>query len=1158
LLVIRQVDYQNGAEPSRAGTNGEAATRAGTLQGAAAAGGNGVSHDKRALLKVPPSRRAAPRELRRVAPGVPRALSFAQERLFVLHELAPGLVAYNTPIVLRLRGSLDIAALRRTCDELLRRHEVLRTTVRLDGDDLRVEVLEDVAVPFSLTVLPDALSEEGIRAAVEGEVRRPFDLGRDVLLRAQLFRVADDDHVVVLASHHIASDEVSKRILTKELSALYASFVNDEPSPLPGPALGYADYAAWQRDEAAGGRLADGLAWWRGTMSSAPEAIDLPVDRPRPPRESFQGAKYRSLLSPGTLAALKAIARQEKATLFMVLLGAFSGILERYCGQGDVVVGSPVSGRNRPELSDMVGLFLNTLPLRVRTSGDPSFAELVRRARAAAVGAFSHQEVPFEQIVEALHPGRDLSRNPLFQVMLTLRGRATTPPELAGLQAEPFGFEGGWSKFDIAAVCSESERGLEILWQYATDLFDASTIEAMARHLEALVRAGTEAPEVALSALPLMGSEERSLVVETWNQTEAAFPDACVHDLVGAQAAATPERLAVGDSKGWLTYRQLDERANRLAHHLQGLGAGPDVVVAVCVERSVDMEVAVLAVLKAGAAYLPLDPGYPTDRLSFMLADSQAAVLVAGSGLAGRLPAHPVTVLVDHVELAHLPASAPLSAVSPSNLAYVIYTSGSTGKPKGVMVEHRGVVNRLAWMQEAYHLVEADTVLQKTPLSFDVSAWEVLWPVMTGARLFMARPDGHRDATYLAQVLADQAISVAHFVPSMLSVFLDAGGAERASALRLVVCSGEALADQLKERFFEHFPAVELANLYGPTEASIDVTYERCRPGQPVTIGRPIANTQAYVLDDHGAPLPPGAPGELYLGGVGLARGYLGRPELTAERFPPSPFRPGERLYRTGDRARARPDGRLEYLGRLDDQVKLHGLRIELGEVEAVLAEHGPVKEVAVVMREDSPGGSRLVAYVTPATTDLASLGAHARRYLPGYMVPSQVVALDELPRTPSGKTDRRALPPPGAPAGNASVAPGTPLEKRVADPRGHQGGAHEAPRNPTEERLAAIFAELLGLDEVGVDDDFFALGGHSLLANQVVVRARRELDIALPVHALFVAPTVATLAAEVEAERAATAAVDEELEAIVVALAALSEEEAATLMAETRDEEDH
>lgn len=1054
---------------------------------------------------MPPVRRAAPRPQgapRRLVPGAPPALSFAQERMFLLHQLAPDLVAYNTPTVLHLRGPLDLDALRRACDELVLRHKVLRTAVRFDGDDLRVEVLPGTGAPFSLTELPEGTSEAEVRARVQEEVRTRFDLGGDVLLRAHVFRLAADDHVVVLNSHHIATDEVSKRVLLSDLSALYGAFCAGLPSPLEPLALSYADYAAWQRAEAEHGKLGADLAWWEEVLSSAPEAIDLPLDHPRPAQASYRGAKHRSFLDNEVLGALKAMARRERATTFMALLGAFSGLLERYCGQGEVVVGSPVSGRSLAEVAEMVGLFLNTLALRVSTAGDPSLSELVRRARATSLGAFSHQDVPFERVVQALRPGRDLSRNPLFQVLLTVRSSGATAVHLAGLQAEPAGFEEGWAKVDLSLICWESERGLEITWQYATDLFERATIEAMARHFEAFVRAGTEAPDVALSDLPLMDDEERHRVLEEWNATEAPYPEGVLPDLLAQQAAATPDRPAVGDHRGWLTYREVDERANRLAHYLRGHGAGPDVVVAVCVPRSVDMEVAVLAVLKSGAAYLPLDAGYPPDRLAFMLEDSKAAVLVTDTTLAGALPSHPVTVLVDSTDLGDQPAHAPLHGATPDNLAYVIYTSGSTGRPKGVMVPHRGVVNRLAWMQATYLLGEADTVLQKTPLSFDVSAWEVLWPLLAGARLFMARPEGHRDPAYLVRTMREERVSVVHFVPSMLAEFLEVPDQGEDLSLRLVVCSGEALADQLKERFFQRFPGVELHNLYGPTEASIDVTWERCRPGpeHPVLIGRPIANTQVYVLDAHRRAQPAGVPGELYLGGVGLARGYLGRPELTAEKFVPSPFRPGERLYRTGDRARFRPDGRVEYLGRLDDQVKLHGLRIELGEVEAALAAHPSVAEAVAVVREDAPGDRRLVAYVTPAGADPEVLLAHLRRQLPTYMVPSFVVPLATISRTPNGKTDRQALPSPVVTVSHERVSPRTLLE----------------------DRLAAIWRGLLGTEEVGVTDDFFELGGTSLLALRLLTRVSKQFNVNVPIGTLFEEPTIRRLAAEIDDDRAA------------------------------------
>ncbi|HEX2191305.1 MAG TPA: amino acid adenylation domain-containing protein, partial [Longimicrobiaceae bacterium] len=801
-----------------------------------------------------------------------------------------------------------------------------------------------------------------------------------------------------------------------------------------------------------------------------------------PAVQTFRGANERVQLPAELLERLRTLGRSEGATLYMVVLSAFQVLLSKYSGSEDVVVGSPIAGRTRRETEELIGFFVNTLVLRTDLSGDPTFREVLRRVREVTLGAYEHQEVPFERLVEELQPERSLSHSPLFQVMFVEEGADRPEGGLPGVELQRLEVDGGTSKFDLTLGFGAHPEGIRGSLEYSTDLFERGTIVRMLGHLERVLEQVAGDPEVRLPALELMGEAERRQVVVEWNRTGAEYPaDTCIHQLFEAQAERTPDAVAVVFEDASLTYRELNERASRLAHPLRRRGVGPEVRVGLCLERSLEMVVSLLGVLKAGGAYVPLDPGYPAERLELMLADSGVAVLLTQERLRGALPAgagvEVVSVDAGWAETAGESAENPRSGVTPRNLAYVIYTSGSTGAPKGVMNTHAGVVNRLCWMQAEYGLGAKDVVLQKTPFSFDVSVWELFWPLQRGARLVMARPEGHRDPLYLQEVIEQRGVTTLHFVPSMLQPFVETADPERCASLKRVVCSGEALPPALVERFHERFPAsVALYNLYGPTEAAVDVSYWACERRdvvETVPIGRPVWNTRLYVLDGALRPVPVGVPGELYIGGVQVARGYLGRADLTAARFVPDPFAEGSgaRLYRTGDRARWRGDGALEYLGRLDGQVKIRGFRIEPGEVEAVLRRHEEVRDCVVVARDGAsgvPGNRRLVAYVA-GEAEADGMRGHLRRSLPEYMVPAAFVMLDRLPLTPNGKLDRRALP-----------APEYTAEERYL-----------APRTPAQEVLAGIWAELLRLERVGVAESFFELGGHSLLATRVVSRVR-------------------------------------------------------------------
>jgi len=1037
-------------------------------------------------------------------------LSFAQQRLWLIDQLEPASPAYNLPAALRLRGTLAVPALTAALAEIVRRHEILRTVFRtVDGEPLQVVA---PPLPVSLPVvdlsgLPAA--EFAAEPLIGDEARRPFDLARGPLVRFQLLRLGLEDHIAILNMHHIVSDGWSGKILIQELTALYRAFLAGEPSPLAELPIQYADFALWQRGWLKGEALESELACWREQLLGLPPVLELPSDRPRPPVQGT-GGRERSLSLPDELSAeLAGLARREAATLFMVLLSAFQTLLHRYSGKDDISVGTPVAGRNRVETEQLIGFFVNTLVLRGDLAGDPDFLHLLARLRDVTLQAYRHQDLPFEKLVEELRPERSLSHTPLFQVMFALQNESREELELPGAQITPLSVETRVAKFDLLLDLSEAPSGLAGTLQYRTDLFDAATMERMAGHFQQLLRGLVRAPGRRLSELELLSEPERFQLLE-WNATEASYDtEESLHGLFEAQARRTPELVAVEFADQALSYAELDERANRLAWRLQELGVGPEALVGVCAERSIEMVVGLLAVLKAGGAYVPLDPDHPRERLAYVLDEARVPVLLVQSHLADRLPASgAVTVTLDAgpAELAAWPAERPRAEVRPEGLVYVIYTSGSTGKPKGAMNTHRAVVNRLAWMQSAYRLGLEDAVLQKTPFGFDVSVWEFFWPLATGARLVMALPGGHQDPEYLASAIERHQITTLHFVPSMLSAFLEATRLERCREVRQVIASGEALAADLAARFFARLPWAELHNLYGPTAAAIDVTAWTCArdPGlHAVPIGRPIDNLRIYLLDAALTPIPVGVTGELYIGGIGLARGYVRRPDLTAERFLPDPgtAEAGARMYRTGDLARFLADGAVEYLGRVDYQVKIRGLRIELGEIEAALGAHPGLREAVVLARADTRGDLRLVAYAVPgegAAPTTAELAQHLSRSLPAYMVPSSFVLLPAFPLNPNGKVDRRALPEP-----SVLGLPGT--------------NAYAMPRTPVEELLCAIWADVLGLSRVGIHDNFFALGGHSLLVPRVLSRLRQAFGIEVPSRALFERPTVSGLAESLE-----------------------------------------
>ncbi|HYG62068.1 MAG TPA: amino acid adenylation domain-containing protein, partial [Thermoanaerobaculia bacterium] len=889
--------------------------------------------------EVPPIKRV-PREAH-------LPLSFAQQRLWFLERLSPGGVAYNIPLAVRLSGALDAQVLENALLEVARRHEALRTTFA-ERDDLPVQVITPEPPIFlvvgDLSDLPQAARELEMSRRALAEALRPFDLAAGPLVRALLLRLDEEEHALLVTMHHIVTDGWSMGIFLRELTALYGAFVQGRPSPLPELPIQYGDFAAWQRAWLTGGVLDAQLGYWQGRLAGAPPRLILPSDRPRPALETHRGASRPVELTPELSHALATLAGREGATPFMVLVAGFAALLGRYSGQDDVVVGSPIAGRTRREVEGLIGFFVNTLALRVELADRPDFSGLLRQVRRTALDAYAHQDLPFERLVEELVTERDLGHSPLFQVMLAVQNTPAGPsgmPPVPGLELRPVEVEAGTAKFELSL--SFAPRGEELLGDldYNTDLFDSATAERLARHFVRLLEGAVAAPEIPLPELSLLAPSEQQHVLREWNDTATDYgaeSGVCLHGLVRAQVERAPDAVAAVSEDEHLSYRELARQAGCLAPRLTEVGAGPESVVAICAERSLEMIVGMLGILEAGGAYLPLDPSYPRERLALILESSAAAAVLVQDHLQDRLPAAPVPRLPlgpGREGLAWMPPEA-----RPENLAYVIFTSGSTGTPKGAMVPHRAIVNRLLWMQAAYGLSPADRVLQKTPFGFDVSVWEFFWPLLVGAPLVFARPEGHKDPGYLAALIAEQGITVLHFVPSMLRAFLETDRQESCVSVRAVMASGEALPLDLTERFFEWMPG-ELHNLYGPTEAAVDVSSWACAPAEErrsVPIGRPIANLRLHVTDRSWQPAPMGVAGELLIGGVGLGRGYLGRPELTAERFVPDPFaalwsEPGARVYRTGDLARQLPGGEIDFLGRIDFQVKIRGFRIELGEI---------------------------------------------------------------------------------------------------------------------------------------------------------------------------------------------------------------------------------
>ncbi|HEY4459618.1 MAG TPA: amino acid adenylation domain-containing protein, partial [Pseudonocardiaceae bacterium] len=993
-------------------------------------------------------------------------LSFAQRRLWFLNRMEGGAAVYNMPLAVRLRGTFDRAAFVAAVGDVVARHEVLRTTY---PEAARVVVDANVAVRWVES-----------RAELMESASVGFDLRVDVPLRVSVLAEADE-HLVMFVLHHIAGDGWSWAPFIADLSRAYAARCAGElPGWAPLP-VQYADYALWQQDVLGDGVLAEQGEFWADALAGLPAEIPLPVDRPRPVTASYRADSVPVALGAEVREGLAKVAKECQATLFMVLQAGLAALLTRLGAGEDVPIGTPVAGRVDGTLDELVGCFLNTLVLRTDVSGSPGFRELVRRVRGFDLAAYGNQDMPFERLVELLNPERSQSRHPLFQTMLVLQNNKQPDWQLPGLTVDEVEVDLHGVKFDLLMSLDE---GLDGVLSYNPDLFDAETAQRIVDAFGRLLAGAIADADLPIDQLDILSPADRAQL-DAVNDTAHDVPHLTLTALLEDTAHSEREALVFEDES--LTYAELHAKANGLAHELVAAGVGPESRVAVAVPRSLELVISLLAVLKAGGAYVPIDPDYPADRIAFMLADATPTLLLTSQDIALPETDVPVRVLTD-IPVA---ATAPEVTIAPTNSAYMIYTSGSTGRPKGAMVPHQGITNRLLWMQHEYGLTVDDRVLQKTPSGFDVSVWEFFWPLIQGATLVVAKPDGHKDARYLAELIQREQITTLHFVPSMLRAFVAEPTAAGCTSLTRVMCSGEALPRELANQFLTVLPGTGLHNLYGPTEASVDVTYTPVvREDGPVPIGRPVWNTGVYVLDGNLAPVPPGVPGELYLAGIQLARGYWGRSGLTSTRFIADPIAGhGARMYRTGDVVRWNADGELIFIGRADFQVKIRGFRIELEEVENVLARQAGVTGAAVIVREDQPGDPRLVGYLTPADADLDQVRDELRTVLPEFMVPSALVPLDDFPLTPNGKLNRAALPAPAITVGGRT------------------------PANPTEELLARIFADVLGLPEVGVADNFFALGGHSLLIMRVVNQVRDTLGVELSIRALFDTPTVEQLA---------------------------------------------
>ena len=1081
-----------------------------------------LSPAKRALMKSMIDAECAKNSQAERIPKAKRSdpvpASFAQRRLWFLDQLEAGQSLYNMPIARRLKGSLDVAALEKSFAEIVRRHETLRTSfVAVEGEP--VQVISDPQ-PFRLPLtdlshLSATEREHEARQQAIYEAKQVFDLTGGSLFRARLLKLADDDHLLLLTLHHIVSDGWSMGVLFQELSALYNAYSRGAVSPLPELDVQYADYSTWQRELLQGDVLDEQLSYWKQQLLDAPRVLELPTDAPRPAVQSYKGATESFSLPVELSQQLKALAQREGVSLYMTLLAAFHVLLGKYTGQEDVLVGTPSAGRDRVEVQPLIGFFVNTLVIRTKLFSKLTFCELVQQVKNTVLDAQSHGDLPFERLVEELHPERSLSYQPMFQSMFQLQNAARDEWKLEGLQCSSFFRDGrDVANFDLSLTIWDAKPGLTGTFEYSTELFGPATIERLIGHFQTLLENVVAHPQHTISDLAIVDETERRQLLVEWNDTGREFAlGHGVADLFEQQAARTPEKVAVVFEDQTLSYSELNARANRLAHHLRQQGIGPESMVGILLHRSPEMVVCLLATLKTGAAYLPLDPAYPVERLSFMMLDAGVRVLLTEQSLNALLPqfpGHKFCVDTEWKSLRQLSETNPQPLNSADNLAYVIYTSGSTGSPKGVAITHGSLANYVVTAAEEFKLKAADRVLQFASLSFDTSAEEIYPCLIRGATLVLRTDAMINSAAGFLRACEKKYITVLNLPTAYwheLAAALETNDVSIPASMRLVIVGGEKALPERLATWWQHVdPSVQLKNGYGPTEGTIVTTFSSLKKNddgaREVSIGRAIANTQVYVLDGSEQPVPIGVPGELYIGGVGLARGYLNLPALTAERFVPNPFSssPGSRLFRTGDRIAHSGNGNLQFRGRVDNQTKIRGFRVEPGEIETLLRRSEQVRDAVVVVKTDDEGEKRLFAYVVlkdDARLSSSELRSFVAEHLPLYMVPSAFVILDKLPLKTNRKVDLQALP----------------------DPPSYfaETGNYEAPRTPVEERLCEIWAEVLRVDRVGINDNFFDLGGHSLLAGRITARARDSFGVELPMRSLFEAPTISLLAPRVE-----------------------------------------
>lgn len=1103
-------------------------------------------------------------------------LSFSQQRLWFLEQFEPGSPIYNVPCTVRMIGTLNATALEKALNSIIQRHEVLRTTFSTVNDQPVQVINGELALPLDIIDLRlESLPEReaiATRLAVE-KARQPFDLSVGPLWRSTLLRLEDAEHWLLLTMHHIVSDGWSLGLLLHEIRAFYDSFLHVQETALPKLSIQYADFACWQRKWMQGEVLDTQLSYWKKQLAGGPPVLELITDYPRPAAQTYNGLLQSFNWPLALLNGLNELARRENATLFMVLLAAFHVLLYRYSGQDDINIGIPIANRNRAETDPLIGFFINTLVMRGDLSGNPTLLEFLARIREVTLGAFAHQDLPFEMLMEETHDQRDMSHTPFFQEMFVLNNAPIQSLELPGLKLTPVEIDNCTAKFDLVLSMMEEKDGLYGKMEFNTDLFRPSTIERMILHLQHLVEDIVENPRQHLDDLQMMSKSERYLVLQAWNDTAlGATADKCAHELFSQQVEKTPDSVAVVLGREKLTYAELDRRANQLAHHLKRMGIGPEVSIGVCLERSLEMVVSLLAILKAGGVYIPMDPAFPRERISYMIEDAHVSVLITQQSLISGLgflisensdqsfPIRNPQPAIRNLKVLCIDSDSEIITrespdavaceVFPDNLAYVIYTSGSTGQPKGVLVSHRAIADHCLDMQRHYHLTANDKVLQFAAANFDASLEQILTTVISGATLVL-RGEEIWSTSEFHDMMVEHGLTVINpptaYWHQLAQEWAESPELVPTQLPRLVIAGGDQmLPEGVSQWRRTPLRSVPLLNAYGPTETIITTTTfpvhtlsPQAETDQRIPIGKPLQNRKAYILDREGQPVPLGVPGELCLGGERLARGYLNRPDLTAEKFVPDSFsgEEGARLYRTGDLARYLGDGNIEFLGRVDQQVKIRGFRIELGEIESAMRQYAGVRQAVVLAREDDPGDKRLVAYVAleeGANASTADLREYLREKLPEYMVPTAFVILEQMPVNAVGKIDRKALP--------------APAQDDIAAARDFV-----APRTPIEQTLADIVVDVLKLERVGVHDNFFDLGGHSMMATRVISRLRQIFQVDIPLRSLFEAPTIEGLALSIAKMQAAQEDQDQ-MNQLLAEIEQLSEADAARLLNDNQD----